>query len=323
VAVGLSGLLAGVAGCGSDKAPGGGGGGGRITLPAPSLDALIGNAPLHVAMAAGYFSASHQDVLLADVLGTDVIRTVQTQTIVGVAGALPSIVAFTKGVKDLEIIAPVYSAAQTTFIAPADSPIDSVTDLKPGMKIGAAIAATPPTYFSQLLVRKAGLEPDKDVRILTLGRAPDAWTAAKKGLVDVAWSNPPFDTRLIASGEAKLVAAAADLVPAWLDTAMVTTKAKALSSRAAIDAVRQAVAKAQVLLREDPEQAAAAWAKNAKLDVEIARKALEAVPAGAWATGVATEGLKAVAAAGASMKLVAAGVDFGAMLSDDFPGGSR
>ncbi|GAA5040607.1 NitT/TauT family transport system substrate-binding protein [Thermocatellispora tengchongensis] len=317
----VAGLFAGVVGCGSDGA--GAGGGGTTAMPAPSLNALIGNAPLHVAMAEGYFSGARQKVELADVLGTDVIRTVQTQAIVGVAGALPALVAFTKGVKDLRVIAPVYSAAQTTFIAPAGSPVSSAADLKPGMKIGAALAATPPTYFAEVLVREAGLVPGKDVQILTLGRAPDAWTAAKKGLVDVAWSNPPFDTGLIASGEAKLVATAAELVPQWLDTALVTTAAKADAGRDTIAAIRQGLAKAQALLREDRDRAAAAWARNARLDERVARKALEGVPERAWAATVGREGLDAVVAAGASMKLVAAGVDAGAMLSGDFPEATR
>lgn len=320
-AVGLAGLFAGAAGCASDEPSGRGGG--TTTMPTPSLNALVGNAPLHVAMAEGYFSAAHQKVGLADVLGTDVIRAVRTQNLLGVAGALPSIVAFAKGAKDLEVIAPVYSAAQTTFIVPADSPVKSPADLKAGMKVGAAVAATPPTYFSEVLVRRAGLVPGRDVKILTLGRAPDAWTAAKKGLVDVAWSNPPFDTQLIASGEARLVTAASSLVPQWLDTALITTRSKASGNREAIAAIRQALAKAQALLRDDPERAAAAWARNAGLEEEIAAKALAGVPARAWATAVAPEGLNAVAAAGASMKLIAADVDAGALVSADFPGGTR
>lgn len=315
----LAGVFAGVAACGTDGEPGGA----PTSLPAPSLNTLVGNAPLHVAMAEGYFADVGRRIELADVLGTDVIRAVQTRSIVGVAGALPSLVAFGKGATDLRLIAPVFSAAQNTFIAPAGSPVSSVADIKPGMKIGAAVAATPPTYFAELLARKAGLTPGKDVQILTLGRPPDAWTAAKKGLVDLTWSNPPFDTGLIASGEAKLVATAADLAPDWIDTALVTTTSKADADHDTVAAIRRALAKAQALLREDPGRAAAAYARNARIDERLARKALEGVPERAWTGTLPREALRAVVAAGASMNLVAAGTDPGPMLSDDFPEGTR
>ena len=320
-AFGLGGLLFGVSGC-STAPPAAQGNssaaGGKVIFPAPSLTTLVGNAPLHVAMAQGFFAAAGVDVEFADVVGTDVIRTVKTKSIMGVAGALPSLVAFAKGAKDVRIIGPSYSAAQTTFIAPKDSPINSVKDLKAGMKVGASVAATPPTYFAGLLAAQAGLQ-HADLQTVTLGRAPDAWTAAKQGLVAVTWSNPPFSTQLVKSGQAKVIVTAAQMVPDWVDLVLISTASHIQQSPEQIRVVREAVAKAQNLLRTDPDTAAAAWAKNAKLDPAAAAAAIKAVPAAAWTTSITPASLGSVIKAGAAMRLLPADVNAAALLSTAFP----
>lgn len=132
---------------------------GSVILAAPSLG-LLYNAPLHIALAQGFFKEAGLTVELADVVGTDVIRSIQGQSAVGNPGALPSIVAFSKGVKDLRMLAPTYAAAENTFIAPAGGKVKSIADLRKGMKIGAAVPATPPNYFADALIRKAGLKPN-------------------------------------------------------------------------------------------------------------------------------------------------------------------
>ncbi len=323
-ALGLGALLFEVAGCSTTPpsaqatATAPSATGGRLTMPAPSLTTLVGNAPLHVAMAQGFFTAAGVEVEFADVVGTDVIRTVQTKSIIGVAGALPSLVAFSKGAKEVQIIGPSYSAAQTTFIAPKDSPINSVHDLKAGMKIGASVAATPPTYFAGLLAAQAGLQ-QADLQTVTLGRAPDAWTAAKQGVVAVTWSNPPFDTQLIQAGEAKVIITTAQMVPDWVDTALISTTTHIQQSATEIRPIRRAVAKAQDLLRTDPDTAAAAWAKNAKLDPAVAAAAVKAVPAAAWTTTITPANLASVIKAGTAMKLLSGDVDATALISTAFP----
>ena len=289
---------------------------GSITLPAPSLG-LLGNAPLHIAVAQGYFKDAGVDVQLADVIGTDVIRAIQTTSPIGVAGCLPMAVAFSKGVKGLRIVAPMYGAAQTDFIAPANGSVKTLADLKAGMKIGGSIPATPPTYFAAAVIKKAGLTPSQ-VQIINLGRAPDSWTAAQKGLVDLTWSNPPFDTTLIQSGKAVRVISAAALVPKWLDTALATTQKNIDEKGDVVAAVIVAVGRARQLILTDPATAAKAWAHNAKLDPAVTTAALKAAPAAAWAPVIDPAAVQACIDAGHDVGSITGAVDLSVFVSNKF-----
>ncbi len=287
---------------------------GSVNLPAPSLG-LLYNAPLQIALVRGFFDEAGLTVQLADVVGTDVIRSIQGQSAVGNPGALPSIVAFSKGLKELRMLAPTYSGAENTFIAPTGGKVKSFADLRKGMKIGGAVPATPPNYFADALIRKAGLGPSRDVEIVSLGRAPDAWTAAKNGLVDVTWSNPPLDTQLIASGEAVRVALASEFAPAWMDNVLTTTQAKLDSQGDQVAAVVAGVAKAHALLRDDPEVAAAAWAKGAKIDPAVALAAIKDTPATAWNAKINRTAVEACAEAARTLGSVSGDVDLDLLLS--------
>lgn len=309
-----------LAACGSSsKTPNGSGSGakslGSTNVPAPSLTTIVGNAPLHVAAELNYWKDSGLGVSLADVDGTNVIRVIQTTADLGISGTLPDIITFTKGVSDLRIIAPAYSAAQNTFITRKDSPINSYHDLKPGVKIGASVPATPPTYFATLLAQKAGLTVGKTAKLVSLGEAPASWSAVEHGLVDVTWSNPPYDTQLILAGKAKRVVPSWELRPEWVDLAITTTSQKLKSDAGAIKAFVEGFQRAQKLIVADPETAGAAWAKRVGITRAVAVSALKSAPKQAWSTSLSMPGVQAGIAAGRTLGLLSGSVDLNTLVT--------
>lgn len=70
-----------------------------------------------------------------------------------------------------------------TLAVPADSPIKSIAELK-GKSIGALSLASGAVVFAKAMLRKAGLDPDKDVSFLPIGQGPQAVAAVTSKRVD-------------------------------------------------------------------------------------------------------------------------------------------
>ena len=70
-----------------------------------------------------------------------------------------------------------------TLAVPADSPITSISQLK-GKSIGVLSLASGAVVFAKAMLRRAGLDPDKDVNFLPIGQGPQAVAAVTGKRVD-------------------------------------------------------------------------------------------------------------------------------------------
>jgi NitT/TauT family transport system substrate-binding protein len=87
--------------------------------------------------------------------------------------------------------------------------VKTVADLR-GMKIGFSTPGAASWYMGSLFLKKAGLDPEKDVQYVSLGGDPGViYTALKTGRVDAFSAWEPTTTRVIEEGVAY------PLVPIW------------------------------------------------------------------------------------------------------------
>ncbi len=87
--------------------------------------------------------------------------------------------------------------------------VKTVADLK-GMKVGFSTPGASSWYLGSLFLKKAGLDPERDLEYISLGGNPAViYTALKTGKVDAFVSWEPTTTRVIEDG------VAFPLIPIW------------------------------------------------------------------------------------------------------------
>lgn len=264
----------GVAGACGQGSPGGNGGyGGEVAVT--HLDAIVGAAPFHIASALGYYEEAELQLELVSFSGgTETIRGMTAGMDFGMAATLSGLVAVGKGQDDLRLIGGAFNKPAVVFLVPADSELRSVSDLE-NKKIGVSRPGSITNYFGARIAREQGLEPDQDVQIVNVGGPPDAWTAAKQGVVDVAWSNPPFSDELIDRGDARLLFRTSDFVDRWPDVTYWTTQPFIDDSPEILERWLEAQQRAMDTIKNDVDQAAEAYGKAVDLDPAVARTSLK------------------------------------------------
>ena len=75
----------------------------------------------------------------------------------------------------------------------------SLKDLK-GKTLGISSFGATPDVAARLMIRQAGIDPDKEIKILALGSDAARLTALKQRVVDVVVISPPADTQMEKQG---------------------------------------------------------------------------------------------------------------------------
>ena len=139
---------------------------------------------LWAAKALGYFEQEGLNVQIQPTAGSpEVTRLVAAgQGDIGLPGAEATIMGVSKGLplKDVFCMQQrmIYSVG-----APEKSSIKTIGDLK-GKRIGVQSLTASPLFVAKVLLRKAGLDPDRDVNFLPIGVGAQAVAAVKSGQVD-------------------------------------------------------------------------------------------------------------------------------------------
>lgn len=84
-----------------------------------------------------------------------------------------------------------------TMISQAE--VKALRDLK-GKTIGVSAYGATPDLLARLMIRRAGLDADKDVKVLALGSDAARVTALKQRIVDAVIMSPPADTQMEKQG---------------------------------------------------------------------------------------------------------------------------
>lgn len=253
---------------------GAGGGGYSGDTAITGLASLIHSAPFFIAQAEGYYE--EENLTLEHIQfpgGLDTVRGIESGIGFGTSSTIPVFIAAEKGM-DVRIFGNVYTAASVDFIALPDSPVNSIEDVR-GKKIAVSTPGSNSSYFAERTLREAGLEPGKDVELVSVGSASDSWTVVSQGVVDVAWTASPLSEKIAADSGAKVIWRSRDYVTDWSDTCLVATGPFIDENTEALKGWSRSLKKAMDLITNDLETAADVYAKAIGYEPDVALEALK------------------------------------------------
>lgn len=320
----LSAAAGGVVALGSTTAcsPAGGGGGGGGSkgysgdVAVTGLASLIHSAPFFIAQAQGFYK--EEGVELEHIQfpgGLDTVRGIESGIGFGTSSTLPVFIGAEKGM-DVRAIGNVYTAASVDFIALPGSPIKRIEDVR-GKKVAVSTPGSNSSYFAERTLRKAGLEPGRDVELVNVGSASDSWTAVSQRVVDVAWTASPLSEKIASENGGKVIWRSRDYVTDWSDTCLVATRKFMDEHGDALRGWGRALQKAMDMISNDLESAAKVYGKAIGYEEAIAREALKNSQKFFSLKFTDTQ-LKAVVEAGKEQRQLTKDPDMGSVVMKDF-----
>ena len=216
---------------------------------------------IFVAYEAGIFKANGLDVDPANVNGSqEAIATLLSGTAtVGQFAAADALSAVAGGA-DLVIVGiltPVYP--YRLFVRKG---INTVADLK-GKKIAVTDAGGATDIATRATLKRNGIDPDKDVDILSVGSHANRTAALLSGQVDAGVDDVPSDKALLAAGLTPLIDLAAAKVPA-ADSALVFQRSYVNAHRAEVQAYVDSMVQALAYARKNKDATVATLGKYFK-----------------------------------------------------------
>jgi NitT/TauT family transport system substrate-binding protein len=175
---------------------------------------------------------------------------------------------------DVELFFAQTSRVPFALIARKDLAIKSVADLR-----GKIIAVTSPGSLTSNLARyfiiQAGLDPDKDASLVSVGGGGEILGALKSGRADAAMLFEPFVAIAVREGIATMVVDVAEALDAFSSSPLSTSKAFLEKSPKQAQAVFDALAEALTIIHADKATTLEmAKKKFANADVTILEAAL-------------------------------------------------
>ena len=226
----------------------------KLTFMFP-VKSVLQYHPFYIAEELGYFKDENLAVTFEVANGSSAALR---QLIAGNAdAALPSPAAYLNAVAqghDLRWFYSHFYENVFALVVPEDSPIKSVADLK-GKSVGVSELSGGEVPLVRAVLRGAGLDTEKDVRLVPVGEG-SALTinALKSGQVD-AYSSSHFDIAAIEATGMKLREILPEDVQQFPANGMVTTAETLEKKRDVLTRFARAVAKGIVYVKNDPDRA--------------------------------------------------------------------
>ncbi|HWO42287.1 MAG TPA: ABC transporter substrate-binding protein [Candidatus Eisenbacteria bacterium] len=170
----------------------------KVRLAVPTLDIIT--LPIKMAQAKGFYQKEGLDpeiILIAGALGVKALlgHSVEFSTASGSVMAA--------AVRGVPVKLVLVIASKPTFDLVSEPKIRSFQQLK-GKQVGISTRGGTFDHVTRLILEKNGLDPDKDVAILALGRQDDLHLALKAGRISAAIYSPPRNLMLYRDGFHKL-----------------------------------------------------------------------------------------------------------------------
>jgi NitT/TauT family transport system substrate-binding protein len=206
---------------------------------------IADNLPEWMALEGGFFKQHGLDVQLDNIASSTGIRALLSgQVQVAQLGGSETISAAAGG-GDLVIIGIIGGVYPFVFMAPAS--IASVDQLK-GKKIGVSNIGSSSDIATRVMLRKVGLDPEKDVNIVAVGSLENRMAALLNGAIDGGVAQPPDQLALEDKGFHVIYDLAAQKLPS-VGTAVVVQRMWLNSNRDVaqryIDSLVEAIAKSR------------------------------------------------------------------------------
>lgn len=218
--------------------------------------------PVWVSQDAGLFKQNGLEVDQTYIASSNVIAAVVSGQVPIAQGGGPEALSAAAGGADLMLvgnIVPVYP-----YILYVSKDINSISDLK-GKKVGVSSHGSASDIATRVALKKEGLDPDKDVSIITVGSSTNRTAALISGAIQGGLDQPPGSYKLEKQGLHPLIDMAALKLPTVNNGIIVQgswLKSHHAEAQKYIDSVVQGIARA----KKDRAYAAQELAKYMKLD---------------------------------------------------------
>jgi NitT/TauT family transport system substrate-binding protein len=244
----------------------------RFGLPVESVDGLA----IYVAQQRGFFKEQGlRDEVTVLRGGTGVIQALVSEDIdIGVVGPMEASLLKDKGV-DARLLMTTLAAAQFTLLARKDIGISTLSALK-GHSLGVVSPGSLTYGLARYFLLKAGLQPDRDVTIVSLGGGAEMSGALKSKKVDALLIFEPFASTLLADGSAISLIDVGEEIRDFPVFAMVVKKPRADADPELFRRTGQALVSALQFIQSNPEDARkVAFAKFPTMNQVVMNRALD------------------------------------------------
>ncbi len=282
------------AGCGSDAIEANEQGVYEIPITVSHHPTLLYSVPYIVGMKQGFFA--DENIKITEIIGSEgggtTVRNVVTGDLpIGEVATPAAAQALAQGSDVVAVGGGAQSVAEINFVAPKGSGPQSIDDLA-----GASVAYTSPGSVTQgvlaLSLAAAGVAPG-EVKSKALGGISEGLTALDSGAVDAAANLEPVYSSEPAPYD--VVFWANEHVPAFQQTVLIAGSDIVEKQPDVVEGFLSARAKAIDWIKQNPDQAAAMWAKEADIGTGVAETALKTALKDDWyGVGFSQEGLDAV-----------------------------
>ena len=236
-----------------------------IAVPSPALSML----PVFFAQDRGLFKKEGIEPVIVTMSGRLQALALGTGEI-DYAASVETILRATMQGMPFRII--VYTNAKMSVVLVTAPDIKSVSDLR-GKTVGVTSLGGGLEYgLREILIQKGGLNPDRDVRTVSLGM-PDQIAGLMAGSLQGAMLVPPFDGIMAKKGYKRLVSAA-DLLE-YPQGGLATTEKKIKEKPAQAKRIIRAMIQALSLIREERERTVSYISTRWKIDQELAEQSYD------------------------------------------------
>jgi len=170
----------------------------KVHVGIPTVDIIT--LPLKMALAKGFYRNEGLDVEIILIAGALGVRAALGNSVdfTTASGSILTAAVRGVGVKLVLIV-----ASKPTFDLISEPKVQSFQQLK-GKLVGISTRGGTFEHLTRLMLERNGLNPDKDVTILALGRQDDLYLALKAGRISAAIYSPPSNLMLLREGFHKL-----------------------------------------------------------------------------------------------------------------------
>lgn len=220
----------------------------KIALPVASLESM----PIYIGQANGLFKKHNVDIdVITSRGGGEAMKSYISGDVQIVATGFPEVGLMRSHNVDVELFFAQTSRVPFAMIGRKDLDLKSVADLK-----GKTIAVTSPgsltANLAKYFVQEAGLDPDKDVSLVSVGGGGELLGALKSGKADAAMLFEPFVTIGIQQGFATMLVDVPAKLDAFSSSPLSTSKAFVEKSSKDARGIFDALAEAMAYIHTNP-----------------------------------------------------------------------
>lgn len=249
-------------------------------LAAPPVKVRIGHLPipgqiLHfIAQAKGYYAAEGLDVELTPITSsTDIFNALKAGKLEAAAGGTAAPLIFISNGAPFTIVGGLMGEGTAVLVKPADAAKYKTLAAFRGKKIATVRLATGDVLFRGAL-KRAGIDPEKDVQFLEFKSAVESIAALDSGKVDAALSWPPYSESSEVRNSSVVAIWSGSLAPHHTCCRLVVRDDFLKENPEAVVRLLKAYVKAVKFFVQKPEESVQIASDYLKLDAALIRPTL-------------------------------------------------